>query len=197
VTLEDENPTIFSIFLAYIVSGDVQNATEYIQSGGNTDGATSDEELMDMADKHFEQLHKCYVLGDKLQAEGFRNTIMDLIISAATRNQADSRLTYLSGTASEDINYVFSNTPVNSPLCRMILDRIYDVSNTDDDQMKYLELPGVGVFYYRLFEWAMTEESCAPWERDRYYYHDHSDQPDTYSCTDESKPNPKANVKKF
>jgi hypothetical protein len=74
VVLEEDDPSILSIFLTWLVSGDIEKAPSL-----RRDPAPQDEEV-DSDEDYIQQLLKSYVLGDFLQAEDFQNSVMDLLV---------------------------------------------------------------------------------------------------------------------
>lgn len=69
VTLEEEDPTLFAIFLTWILAGTFKQSTELIKIDHDNAIATLTQQ--------YTQLHSLYILGDRLLAEPFRNAVMD------------------------------------------------------------------------------------------------------------------------
>jgi hypothetical protein len=75
VTLKEEDPVIFAIFIAWLVTGKIENSAELIEIT-----ATDKNEGKSSFQKQSFQLGKCYVLGDYVQAPSFQNAVMDLLV---------------------------------------------------------------------------------------------------------------------
>ena len=101
-----------------MLTRDFKNSAEYLQNqaSGEKDG----EKLRAHAQQQYLQLASCYVLGDSLQAEGFRNSSMDNLV-AHIRFMAHD-LQAVGGGIDGTISYVFSNTCPGSPLRRLLVD---------------------------------------------------------------------------
>lgn len=72
----EEDPIIFSLFLTWLVTGDLTKASEYVR----VDRADPSEIKSERHDAQFMQFLQAYVLGDVLQAEDFCNWVMDFMV---------------------------------------------------------------------------------------------------------------------
>jgi len=186
ITLEDDDPKLFSIFLTWILTGDIGNAAECLAMEWET-----------RKDGHyaFMQLAKCYVLGDVLQSSTFCNYIIDVIVSQSERYSV--QFGYMMGTAPSEIEYIWTSTASTSPLCCVILDTMAADGAPDDDPtaaLSVLRCSGWAEFYYdlcqRLFKAFRNEEELEPaWKKESCIYHTHPDQVEGYTCA----PKPKVN----
>ena len=101
----------------------------------------------------------------------------------------------------EFVSNIFANTPSNSPIRLFTVDLSMMACQRKHGlpPMSALEteLPGLKEFYHMMCDLALQlrgRSVTLPWQQDRCYYHD---QPDAFSCTDPSRPNLKANVRKY
>jgi hypothetical protein len=84
IELEEVDPKLFRIFLAWAFAGNIENSEDYIIVK-DKDEDVKDEDVVSWEEsseaRHF-QLVKCYLLGQLLLAPNFRNAVMDLIIES-------------------------------------------------------------------------------------------------------------------
>ncbi|KAH8592150.1 hypothetical protein B0O99DRAFT_689932 [Bisporella sp. PMI_857] len=80
---DDESDTIdadlFSIFLTYVYTGDISNSTVWEEVTGDGDPAPriSEVDKTGIVCSRTRLLVRCYIMGDYLGAEAFRNVVMD------------------------------------------------------------------------------------------------------------------------
>jgi len=116
VILAEDDPIIFSIFLTWLVSGDVNRSADLLPFLN----PCQEKATKIFSRKHLMQLVKCYVLGDALQAEQFCNSIMDAIVSRC--EQFKKSHNSIPCSTAPVINYIIENTKSKSPLLELLLD---------------------------------------------------------------------------
>ena len=132
--------------------------------------------------EYVEQLLRCYILGDFLQAEEFRNSVMDILILKCELSFKDR--VACTGLDSTSNSYIISNTLPGSLLCQMI----YDYWSAILGRYSILDDKIPKEFYHEVLNYVIVahndrRELKAPWDKDRCVYHSHRGQPDQYSCT--------------
>ena len=178
MVLEEDDPALFSIFLTWVVSGDIEKAPSL-----RRDPAPQDEEV-DSNEDYIQQLLKSYVLGDFLQAEDFQNSVMDLLVQRCKRSSKNPSVCCPPGLDPRSINYIMSNSVPDALIRRMLFDYWSAVVDINDE----MEASTPKEFYHELsmriiFEFRSGNPLRAPWDKYNCAYHYHSSQPDGYSCT--------------
>jgi hypothetical protein len=79
IELEQADPKIFSIFLAWAFDRNIENSEDYIIVKDKDEDV---ERWEDSSVKRHFQLVDCYMLGQELLAPDFKNAVMDLIIKS-------------------------------------------------------------------------------------------------------------------
>jgi hypothetical protein len=123
-------------------------------------------------DKRFDQLVKCWTLGDFTQAPEFQNAILDSILSY-WQPHLRAREAYLSG---EVVALVYRNTKAGSPLRRLIVDCALDAFLAKLCPLTYDSA-------YGGYTDGFYEDFGAPSRGDSCDYHIHPEKHDGYSCT--------------
>jgi hypothetical protein len=175
VTLEEHEPSVFSIFLTWLELDDIEKAPVLKEIP-----TLYKEKHSDLVYVH--HLLKCYVLGDFLLAEEFQNSVMDLLIAKCQISFKSFKV--CTGLDPRSVSYVTFNIPADSLLRRMLYD--YWVELLGHENTMKDEIPKE--FYHQLFIYVIVaygqgRKLEAPWRKDRCSYHSHRGQPDQYSCT--------------
>ncbi|KAG4431361.1 hypothetical protein IFR05_013158 [Cadophora sp. M221] len=156
IALEEEDPIIFSIFLNWIYTGDIQNNEDYI---------SIDEKPTPSAatlKSHWMQLVQCFTLGEMLMATNFKNAIIDLLFSKTDLKYL--RTSWLSMLDIDIIEQVFIGTP------QAMGDFL-----EDSDKL--------GMKSVQQFIGMKLKFKC-PWEqKNRREYHEHPGKQAGYLCT--------------
>jgi hypothetical protein len=108
IELEDEDPKVFSLFIAWAFDGGVQNSEDYIL----IESADREARKQSSIQRH-SQLVECYILSERLLAFDFKNAVMNLIIQSYKSNSVEFNI----------INRIYECTPVGSPLRRSLVHR--------------------------------------------------------------------------
>jgi hypothetical protein len=188
IELEQADPKIFSIFLAWAFDRNIENSEDYIIVKDKDEDIKSWEDSS--TDRHC-QLVDCYILGQELLAADFKNAVMDLIIK--NHKFHTKQFCSISATSWQDICDDYGNTPSGSPLRRSLLDTVIAIGKSgfhDNDFLDphYQPSKVYEEYLIELFNRArpsVNGRHRAPWERDRCDYHDHPGKPSSYSCTKE------------
>jgi hypothetical protein len=182
VTIAEEDPQVFSLFMAWLATGEVENAAEFRELAGEP----STNEWLESAEVLFQQLAHAYVLGDILQAPQFLNSVIDKCLSLSKlTGGVGSDATYALGGTQESVKYIFTHTTPQCPLRQLVVDQFIKYIDVDKVQLIDYSIPEIGEFCYQLFVAAMRGRGrgiLAPWQKDACYYHKHDGQPEGYSC---------------
>lgn len=167
--------TIFSIFLAWAVTGALEEAEHFIVDACESRDRMCSKTL---------QLIECYILGEKIRAEDFKNQVIDHILAHENRLLDEYRASSL---VSNVVDLVYHKTPAESPLRRFMVD--LTVFTIPKDLASLIPDQNPNVEYirdcFREYQRAMSssrESLRSPWEKHACDYHDHSDRPLGYRC---------------
>jgi len=181
ITLEDQDPAIFSIWMSWLWFGSIDNAASLIDLNP-TDKSQKEQPQLDQ----WEQLAECYVLGDFLQAPEFCNAIMDSMLKNAEYYSREFRK--LSGTDRQDIEYIWTNTVAGSPLRRLVLDNAADFQANMDNLKDSPPSYGLQQYFFDLASLVTSNRvqqvtALKPWKKDICAtYHHHPGKPEGYAC---------------
>ncbi|EKD18481.1 hypothetical protein MBM_03474 [Drepanopeziza brunnea f. sp. 'multigermtubi' MB_m1] len=190
VVLEKEDPVLFTIFLNWLVIGEVKTRPELVAVPART--------LNDLkAHYHaqWKQLCQCFALGEVLQAPNFRNDAIDQLLIKA--NECLSIQSAFPIHTDQDLHDLYQASQPHSCLKRLIVDLA--VLNLGLPAFDNLDLANPVLAEF--FKDAM-KESCAqmrerclgvqacdrdvwavqPWDRDVCTYHDHSHEQANFVC---------------
>lgn len=184
----DIDPSIFTIWLVWLGSNDIENAKECIVV---PDGLGRDE-LQRQSFLKRVQLIQCYVLGERLVDRNFKNHVMDtLILHCKFVYDTFGPLHGLGNGA----RLVYEKTKSTSLLRRLVLENYFATGSFADCKSRapgdkcdgncavteqfYLDLAKIGMRVVR----EQRTAPLPPWEQQYCYYHDHSDQDEGYTCT--------------
>lgn len=164
--LEEDDPYIFSIFLTWVVSGDIEKVPSL-----RRDPAPQEEEVASDKD-YIQQLLKSFVLGDFLHAEEFQNPVMDLLVQRCKRSSKNPFVCCPPGLDPRSINYIMSNSVPDALICRMLFDYWSAVVDIDDK----MEASIPKEFYQKLsmriiYECRSGNPLRAPWDKCNCAYH--------------------------
>ena len=184
VMLEEQSPEIFAIFMSWLISGELHEAATFIDL---PDVATGEKVPATTFNARWNQLARCFILGDFLQAAEFKNTVVDALLEDQKRYSKDYNK--LGGTAAREIILVWANTTKDAPIRRIVL----DMAASQIDNLRYLEDEATDAAMQEyLFElasrlighrWGRFTAQC-PWLKDVCSsYHQHPGMPEGYSCT--------------
>ncbi|KAL2063380.1 hypothetical protein VTL71DRAFT_5185 [Oculimacula yallundae] len=177
ITLEEEDPVIFSLFLSWLYTGDIKQNEEYKSINGKA--TPTDASLK----AHWLQLVQCFVLGEMLMASSFKNAVIDLLFSkTAVRYLRTSYVILIDVNIIEEI---FVGTPQGSPLRRYILEACFhtlqadhalwaEMSTSTPTMRDFLEdMAKYSLETAQKFKGVKIKIKC-PWEkRNSCEYHDH------------------------
>lgn len=166
VDFDNTEPVIFGIFLTWILTGNLRN------SGNLINNVDDDPEVRP---QQWKQLVDCYILGDFLQAPGFKNSVMDELLRVLeARNDT-------AGLPRAAIEYIFKNTVHGAALRQLVLHLVH--VNGTFPALEDRE------FCYELAQYLMSDavkhakNPSQPWKRAKCEYHEHPDQSAGYTCT--------------
>lgn len=183
----DIDPSIFTIWLVWLASNNIENAKECIVV---PDGLGK-EELQRQSFLKRLQLIQCYVLGERLVDRAFKNQIMDNLITHCkfvydTFGPVDG--------LGNGARLVYEKTKSSSLLRRLVLENYFATGSFADCKPRapgdrcdgdcvnteqfYLDLAKIGMRVVR----EKRAAPLPPWEQHHCYYHDHSDRDDEYTC---------------
>ena len=184
VTLEDDEPDIFSIFMTWLVTQDIKRSSHLMELDEIKDVSESDGQIL--------KLMKCYVLSDFLRAYNFQNSIMNSLIAICEKDFKDFKD---AGLSHSEISYVYSKTSEGCSLRRLMVDSFVagaDSCGMDATVDLSLEngvshVPGLIEWYFDIWKRSLAVlgndgRRVFVWERDPCLYHLHPDKPEGYSC---------------
>lgn len=175
VTLKEDSPKTFSIFLAWLLLGDIRNSADLtpLKNVDSFNYEAAPATVISRLSTQWGELIHCYVLGDSSQAANFCNHIMDaLLLTAEIMNEKDLLLR-AQGHHAMQYSYIFSNTARGSPLRRLAVD--YHIANAPFDIIEEdLRYEGIADFYQDLARQAMQVmdygRRCPSEEEPDFYY---------------------------
>jgi hypothetical protein len=177
VILAEDDPKIFGIFLAWLTTSDITSAADLVEiPEAKHEKGKKDEEHEQAMDRLAEQLVMSFILGDRLLAENFQNSIMDAIVSTAKRYFEECSCLFGSHKI---VNKIYENTPANSPLRTFMVNQCLGIANFEKfaemlrDASEFESFPLD--FIVDLFATAMpgykNGKASAPWNHAPSKYH--------------------------
>lgn len=130
----------FSVFSACLVTHNLEHAPEFVEE---IKGTT--EERKSKIDSQTQLLTKCYILGDFILAEDFRNCVMDTWISMAKVQY--QKFCKLASSGDNIISMAFSSLPLSSPYCRAFLYLYVCLIKREDLKGPAFSLEGIPAFW--------------------------------------------------
>ncbi|CZT51931.1 uncharacterized protein RSE6_13157 [Rhynchosporium secalis] len=123
MTLPDTDPTLFDIFISWLITGDISNSSELEGITKSAHGETEEEEEAIIIEQHYalwDQLCGCYNLGDEILSPGFKNAVVDLLVKVSGHlvmrfNTFPCRTTY-------ELETIYKTTFPGSGLRRLVVD---------------------------------------------------------------------------
>jgi hypothetical protein len=189
INLDEEDPKVFSLFLAWAFDGSIDASEDCIIVDG-IDAKNRERSAL----KRHRQLIDCFLLGQKLLAHDFKNAAMDLIVkSYELCHQEFNTIPALS----PGVAYIYANTSPCSPLRRSLVDTVLaksaadfftiGVSRDGHEPSKYyeeylIEVLAVARPFVVSRKFVIIPKAC--YEKDPCVYHEHPGKPSDYICTD-------------
>jgi hypothetical protein len=119
VTLAEDDPIIFGVFLVWLSTGDIEGMKELL-AAKHVPHDSDDESPENCARKEkYKQLASCFILGDSLQSTSFQNCLMDNICSLAKETDESGIPTVWDD---DTLQTIYDNTTATSPLRKFSLD---------------------------------------------------------------------------
>ena len=181
VTLEDYDVGHFTIFMCWLVTGELNKASSYVEVESN-----DETKMKTSLEKQWKQLAACRILGDFLQASDFKNSVMDSL----QKNQRiyDENCSMIGGSGFDDILLVWANTVTGSPLRRILLDKFAGFSKLLLSPSNLKPCQALVDFYYDLASLMIKNRKTQswqpnPWNQNPCIYYEHPGKPSDYSCT--------------
>lgn len=198
IQLENIDPDIFTIFLAWITKINIENAEELIEIKIHTDEhPVTNDECKESICQRKRQLINCFALGESLESSNFRNSIMDNLIFLDQRfvTAFNRRLV----GESRDIQDIYRNTRADSLLRKFLLNTI--ITSVDMDSFigtfpggsRKVSLPPDFIkdlvhenrAMCQRFEESLETYVLEPLLIEQVCrYHEHPDKPEGYCCDD-------------
>jgi hypothetical protein len=189
IDVSDEDPTIVSLFITWALTGDVRNSENFPEIDNSSIEAQEAQ-----AEGHYVLLINCFLLGERWLSPGFKNAIIDIAIETLEIQQKS--LGVVVGATREAILTVFSCTPAESPIRKILLDALAynkakvsplasDSDSTDDSKC-------IDEFWSQLVQslaphcapdWSGANTLIPPWDGDKCRFHQHIRTSQGYSCT--------------
>lgn len=176
VTLQEDDPVIFSIFCTWLSTGDIEDAEECLPV------KTYSSRHMT---KRFIQLARCFILGDALQSHQFCNYLIEIIIRDCKLHMRYFRT--VAGTEEVEMVIIWPNTARDSPLRQVILDNFASNAAGECPESN-LKHAGFAEFYQDMTRHLMkaiwkAETPKSPWLHNVCVYHQHPGHDAGYICT--------------
>lgn len=161
IDLEDDDPSIFAIYVEWLNSGFIYSMASDTQKN----------------DTEFKSLVRAYVLGDKLMDHGFKNTVIDAFIEKLNSDgKLDLELPLL----------IYELTARGSPLRRLLVDIYVSTAASSwfsGENLKHNSHPDFLLDFSR----AQLDQRGEKGERPTYLnpgcaYHDHEDTHSSHIC---------------
>ncbi|KAH9220682.1 hypothetical protein DL95DRAFT_479405 [Leptodontidium sp. 2 PMI_412] len=80
IILVEDDPTLFAIFLSWLATGDIESCSEFLEVAAPPH---SEVKLIEQTYAQWEQLRRCYNLGNFLLAPPFKNAAVNLLIETS------------------------------------------------------------------------------------------------------------------
>lgn len=188
---DDIDPVTFSIFLSWLLTGSLNNTSELVDITGYVMKNVFDtgHKASQDSTKRLLQLCQCYILGDYLGAEDFRNAVIDQLISDA--QEGEFNFVRHAALDADIISYVFANTSILSPLRTLFVDIFSTCAELPKKGDRVpADSPGIADFWFEVAMAALrsSREQKAyleePWKRNSIccYFHEHKDKGKNYDC---------------
>jgi hypothetical protein len=186
IILEEEDPTTFALFLAWVQTSRIESAECFIEVSIDRIPFETSSNI----GSQWTQLCACFVSGDYLQAYDFKNCVMDLLVLNCRMQHYFLGLR--AGTDPKDLSYIYQKTNRGSPLRQLVIDIVvtspaHPIPNYQNHSIlsQYLvELASYAINEAK--ESRLTGKPCSfrvPWKNDPCRYHTHPYHPVSYSCT--------------
>jgi len=117
VTLLDEDPNLFDIFLAWLTTGNVESSSEFIAITGSKENKA---EVIEQRHQQWEQLRRCYCLGDDLLVRAFKHAVIDCLITVSDYLITDHNV--LPCRTVQKLEIVYDSTYPGSDLRKLVVD---------------------------------------------------------------------------
>ena len=114
ITFEDEDPDIFSLYLTWLLTGNIENSEDFIEIFGDDRDAK-----IKSAEQQFHHLSKCFVFGDEYRCTSFCNHVMSRLVKCC---RASYNIGIIVGIIPKALGYIYPNTCEGSPLRRLVVD---------------------------------------------------------------------------
>jgi hypothetical protein len=195
ITLDDDDPKTFALFLAWVLTGQIESADNYIEVSiepGTTHYESSDIKRNIAIQAQWDQLCTCFVYGDVLQAPSFQNQVIDLLVTNSRMHQLSLR--QIAGSREDTLQYIYQHTTRGSSLRQLVIDSIITSSAHEIPNYDFSS-PFISEHLVDLATYAISEAKSSrlrgkpcnfkvPWKNAPCRYHVHPDQPIGYSCTE-------------
>ncbi|PVH75306.1 hypothetical protein DL98DRAFT_536708 [Cadophora sp. DSE1049] len=180
VTLVDDDPRLFAIFLFWLAKGDIESSSDFIEI---TDPEYTEGEMIEKRCEQWEQLRRCYNLGDDLLAPAFKNAVMDCLITVSDYLITDHKL--FPCRMVQELEIIYETTYPGSGLRKLIVDLAVKYLDLESVENLDVSRACLADFYSEMLGRVCTllkdctEEDAAdtvylayPWEIDSSDYHD-------------------------
>ena len=117
VRLLDDDPELFDIFLAWLTTGDIESSSEIVEITGPEH---NEAEVINQRYKQWEQLRRCYSLGDELLAPAFKNAVMDCLITVSDYLVTDHHA--FPCRTVQELEIIYESTYPGSGLRQLVVD---------------------------------------------------------------------------
>lgn len=158
VQLEEEDPRIFSIFLTWMLTGNITNSGELVRIDSLYPGDDS-AKLAKWLESLWNQLARCWIMSTFLQAPHFGNHLVDILL-LATKKYFECTGGVL-GMSATSLTLIHRSTVASSPLRRILIDNYIAAPCPKEDE-----------FWARVSAAGVLTKFKSAWQEDAGKYHE-------------------------
>jgi hypothetical protein len=184
LTLRKADPDLFSLFLAWILTGSVENAEEFVEVIGDDNYVK-----FIAATRQMRQLAKSFIFADDLQSVSYSNHIIDQVVQNC---QSQDELGYVAGTY-KGLNDIWHKTPRGSPLRLLLVQdfvngHTFPIELTEEEEAKVPRGFMLDLFQYLGEALRDKTKLKEVWKKPPCTYHKHPTEDDRLSCISKAVP---------
>jgi hypothetical protein len=156
VQLEEEDPRIFSIFLTWMLTGNITNSGELVRIDSLYPGDDS-AKLAKWLESLWDQLVRCWIMSTFLQAPRFGNHLVDILLLATKKYfECTGRVLGMSATS---LKLIYGSTVASSPLRRILIDNYTAALCTKQEEPWAKSSPEIMLYFCQKFKSAWQEDA--------------------------------------
>ena len=170
VTLADDNPTTFELFVHWL----------YYQDFPNKNRNDDPELVKSFYSKGFpddRKVVKLYVFGDEYEVEHLRRDAIDLLFRSM--EDPNSLLPY-----PESTEYAFAHLSADDPMCRLLVDLFcrYEILDDDAGHEEFVNIAFLQTMWHRYVYFCRTKDVDIDDKLSLCNYHEHATDEEKTTC---------------